>query len=263
MNNPEILKWGRIVLIVLAIFLGVTTLGALKGLRNPNPSYNSVSVSGEGEVVAVPDVATFYFTVSADGKTASVAQEAVTKKMDAILAELKNQGIEEKDIKTTDYSVFPKYRYEIGTPLPTVMMYPAPERQVQVPDGYTASHSITVKVRDTEKSGTLLTLVGEKGATYVSGLSFDIDDREALVEQARAEAIKDAKEKAKMLSKELGVRLVRVVSFYDNSGGGPMPYYSEAGMGGDMMTRSSVQAANIPTGENKIKIVVTINYEIR
>ena len=193
--NQEISKWIRIVLVVLVIFLSVHALGAFKNLRETDPTYNSISVSGEGEVVAVPDVATFYFTVSADGKTASTAQESVTAKMNAIILELKNQGIEEKDIKTTDYSVFPKYRYQTE-----MMMYPSvPSRQV--PDGYTANHSITLKVRNTEKAGILLTLVGEKGATYVSGLSFEIDDRDALVEEARAEAIKDAKEKAKLLSK--------------------------------------------------------------
>lgn len=259
MNNPEILKWTRIALIVLVVFLSAESLGALKNLRNTDPAYNSVSVSGEGEVLAVPDIATFYFTVSTDGKTASAAQDTTKTKMDAILAELEKQGVEKKDIKTTDYSVFPKYRYETE---PVVMMYPSyPVPSRQIPDGYTANHSITVKVRDTEKAGTLLTLVGEKGAAYVSGLSFDIDDRDALVDEARAKAIKNAKEKAKLLSKELGVKLVRVVSFYDNSGDGPRPYYGE-GMGGDMRA-SSVVSANIPTGENKIKVIVTVNYEIR
>ena len=257
MQNPEIIKWARIALIVLVIFLGVKSLGALKDLRNTDPAYNSISVSGEGEVVAVPDVATFYFSVSSDGKTASLAQEAVSAKMNTILTELKNQDIEEKDIKTTDYSVYPKYRYQSE---PAIMMYP-PVPSRQVPDGYTATHSITVKIRDTEKSGAILTLTGEKGATYVSGLSFDIDDRDALVEEARALAIKDAREKAKLLSKELGIRLVRVVSFSDNSSGNPMPYYAE-GMGGDMMVKSSA-APVIPTGENKIKISVTVTYEIR
>ena len=256
MINQEILKWGRIVLIISAIFLAVETLGVLKGFGETDPAYNSISVTGEGESVAVPDIATFYFTVSSDGKTASAAQELVTTKMDAILLELKNQGIEEKDIKTTDYSVFPKYRYE------TKMMMSPPISGRQVSDGYTANHSITVKVRDTEKAGTLLALVGEKGATYVSGLSFDIDDRDALIDEARAEAIKDAKDKAKILSRELGVKLVRVVSFYDNTGGGSTPYYAE-GMGGDMIKSSSAPAPTIPAGENKIKITVSITYEIR
>ncbi|MFZ2484805.1 MAG: SIMPL domain-containing protein [Minisyncoccia bacterium] len=261
MNTPEtqkVLKWAGIALIVLAVFLGVQTLGALKGLRGINPAYNSISVTGEGEAVSVPDIASFSFTVSADAKSVSDAQGQVTSKMDAILAELKTLGIEEKDIKTTDYSVWPKYTYEAMVCSST---YCPPGRQVA--DGYTANHSILVKIRDTEKAGEALAVAGDNGATGLSGISFTVDDPDKIMDEARAEAIKDAKEKAKTLSKELGVRLVRVVSFYDNTGGGPMPYYAE-GMGGDMMVKTQANPApTLPTGENKVVVNVTVTYEIR
>ncbi|OHB10634.1 MAG: hypothetical protein A3G05_02035 [Candidatus Zambryskibacteria bacterium RIFCSPLOWO2_12_FULL_45_14] len=257
METQKVLKWAQVTLIVLALFLAVETLGALKDLRGINPAYNSLSVSGEGEVISVPDVATFSFSISADAKVASDAQNQVTKKMDAILAGLESLGIEEKDIKTTDYSIWPKYTYE-----PTICSpnYCPPGRQVE--DGYTVSHSISVKVRKTEDAGKAIALVGEKGATGLSNISFTIDDPEKLLDEARALAIEDAKKKAKALSRELGVRLVRVVSFYDNTGGG-IPYYAE-GMGGDMMIKTSVAPApTLPTGENKTIVNVTVIYEIR
>ena len=252
----KILKWVWVVLIVLAIFLAVETLGAFKNLRSIDPTFNSISVSGVGEAVSVPDIAVFSFTVSADAKIASDAQGKVAKSMDIILTELKALGIEEKDINTTDYSLLPKYTYESTI---CSSAFCPPSRKVQ--DGYTASHNVSVKVRSTEDVGKALALAGENGATGLSSISFTVDDPDKILDEARAEAITDAKEKARLLSKELGVRLVRVVSFYDNTGGGPMPYYAE-GLGSDMV-KTSAPAPTIPIGENKVNVSVTIVYEIR
>jgi uncharacterized protein len=253
----KILKWTRIVLIVLAIFLAAETLGAFKNLRSVDPTYNSISVSGVGEAVSIPDIAVFSFTVSADAKVASDAQGEVTKKMDVILTKLKALGIEEKDINTTDYSLWPKYTF--GSTICSSTFCP-PSRQVQ--DGYTASHNVSVKVRSTKDVGEALAVAGENGATGLSNISFTVDDPDKILDEARDEAIKDAKEKAKLLSKELGVRLVRVVSFSDNTGG-VTPYYAE-GFGVDTMVKTAVAPApTIPIGENKVSVNVTIVYEIR
>ncbi|MEK7176875.1 MAG: SIMPL domain-containing protein [Patescibacteria group bacterium] len=260
MNTEEfqkVLRWGRIAIIVLTVFLLAQALGALKELKGVDPAYNSISVTGEGEVVSIPDVATFSFSVSADAKVVSDAQAEVTEKMDAILAGLEALGVEDKDIKTTDYSIWPKYTYQSTICSPT---YCPPGRQVE--DGYTVSHSILVKIRKTEDAGKALALAGDKGATNLSGITFAIDDPDKLLDEARALAIEDARAKAKVLSKELGVRLVRVVSFYDNTDRG-IPYYAE-GMGGDMMLKaSSAPAPTIPAGENKSIVSVTVVYEIR
>lgn len=243
-------------LIILSVFLVMETLGAFKDWRSPNPVYNSISVSGTGEAVSLPDVASFSFTVSADAKVVSDAQGAVTTKMNAILAGLKALGIEEKDIKTTDYSVWPKYIYTSTVCSPNTICPPSR----QIPDGYTANHSVSVKVRETLDAGKALALVGENGATGLSSISFTVDDPDKIMEEARAEAIADAREKAEMLSEELDVRLVRVVGFYDNTGGAP--YYAE-GFGGDMLKSVAAPAPTVPMGENKVTANVTITYEIR
>ena len=258
MNTGEIqkvFKWVWVVLIILAAFLAVETLGSLKDLRSINPAYNSISVTGEGEAISIPDIATFSFSVSADAQAVSDAQGQVTEKMNVILEELKSFGIEERDIKTIGYSVWPKYRYEPAVCAPT---YCPPPRQV--PDGYTANHNVLVKIRRTEEAGRVLALVGEKGATGLSDISFTIDDMDGIMQEARTEAIKDAQDKAEALAEELGIRLVRVVSFYDNTGG-MIPYYAE-GMGGDTV-RTAAPVPDIPAGENKVKVNVTVTYEIR
>lgn len=255
----EIYKWGRIVLIVLAVFLGVYTLNGLKGLRNPNPVYNVITVNGEGEAIAIPDIASFTFSVSEDSATVAAAQEGVTEKMDAIIAALNNLGIAERDIQTSDYTVYPKYEYTTQPCSPT---FCPPSRQIQ--DGYTVTHSVTVKVRDTAKAGEALASAGSAGATNMSSISFTVDDPDILVNEARVEAIADAKEKAEMLADELGVKLVRVMSYNDSMGGGPMPYYREVGMGmGGDIAVTQAKAPTLPTGENKYTINVSVTYEIR
>ncbi len=251
-------KWGRVVLIILAVFLGVQTLAGLRDLREINPAYNSITVSGEGEIFAVPDVASFSFGVKADADTVTEAQEMVTTKMDAVLAQMKALGVEEKDIKTTNYSVYPKYVY---SPVVCTSTFCPPGRETQ--DGFTASHSVTIKVRKTDDAGAILGAAGEAGATDLSSINFTVDDPEVLKAQARALAIENAKQKAKVLTEDLNVRLVRVVSFSDSSDGGyPAPFYRAEAVSVDM-AQSVAVAPTLPTGENQIRVVVNVTYEIR
>jgi len=133
----------------------------------------------------------------------------------------------------------------------------------QVLRGYQVRQSTTVKVRDTAKAGDLLTGAGTKGATEVSGLNFTFDDPNKLQSDARGEAIADAKAKADALAKQLGVTLVRVVSFNENSGGYPTPMYyakdTAVGMGGAEPAR----APEISVGQNKVQSNVSVTYEIK
>ncbi len=261
MQTPEIkdiLRWARLVLVFLAVFLAAESFNAFKHWHDINPAYNSITVSGKGEAFAIPDLATFSFSVSADAKTVAEAQSQVTSKMDAILKRLKDLGIEDKDVKTTDYSVYPKYTY--GSMAPCSPNYCPPSRQVQ--DGFTANHSVSVKVRKADDAGKALQAAGDAGATNLSSISFTVDDLDKITTEARAIAIKDAKEKAEALSDELGVHLVRVVSYSDGNDGGPMPYYSERAVAGNMAV-DQAKAPTLPTGENKVSVTVNVTYEIR
>jgi len=254
----KFLKWATWAVIFLAVFLVGQSLNVFKSIDNTNPAYNSIQVTGKGEAISIPDLATFSFTVSTESKNVSEAQGTVTKKIDAILADLKVMGIKDKDIKTTDYSVWPKYSYV--QPVCTSTYCP-PGRQVA--DGFTISHSILVKVRKTEDAGKALASVGDNGATNVSGLTFTTDDPDKVIKEAKAEAIKNAKEKAEELAKSLGVKLVKVVGFYDAQNG--YPIYGE-GMNGGVSVMKAVApdaAPTVPAGENKVTANVTVTYEIR
>ncbi len=243
-------------MVVLGFYLLTLTVGAFMNLRYIGSGVaptNTITVQGEGEVYATPDVATFSFSVVQSAKTTAEAQAAATKKMNDALAYLKSQNINEKDIKTTGYAIYPKYDY--GTI--QCFAYPCPQGK-QTLIGYEVSQSVEVKVHDTAKVGMLLAGVGKLNVENVSGVSFTLDNEDVAKDQARTKAIAQAKGRAQELAQELGVRLVRIVSFNEN--GGPV-YFDKAtayGAGGAPST-----APEIPAGQNRYASNVTITYEIR
>lgn len=253
-------KAAVLAVLLLALFLFVETVKEFKSLAylgKDVPAMNTINVSGEGESFAAPDIATFSFTVQDESLVVSQSQDKVNKQVDAILSYLEKNGVAKKDIKTLNYSVYPRYEY----PQIRCLSYPCPTGQ-QTLAGYDVSQSISVKVRTLADAGKLVSGIGELGATQMSGLSFQIDDDTAVLREARQEAITDAQTKAKQLANDLGVHLVRIVSF---SEGGNYPiYYAKdmaMGMGGEAM--SAPAPAQLPAGENQFVSNVNITYEIR
>ncbi len=216
-----------------------------------------ITVQGEGEVNARPDIGEFSFSVLAEGATAAEAQEKSATALNAALDFLKESGVEEKDYKTANYYLNPKYRYE---PTVCTAMYCPPSNPVI--DGYEVSQTVTVKVRDLAKSGDLISGVGDTGATNISGLSFTIDDESSLKAEAREKAIADAKAKADKLTNDLGVRIVRMTGFWEDQGG-YYPMYDRAYGGADMAMESSAMSPEMPVGENTIRSTVSITYEVK
>lgn len=252
------------VLTMLGLFLVVLAVSTIKEYRfigSGVTATNTITVSGEGDVFAVPDTGEFSVTVQENAKEVATAQKTATKKMNDIIAYLKAAGVEDKDIKTTDYSVYPQYEWSNGVCTPGASYCP-PGKQTLT--GFQVSQTLSVKVKDTAKAGTLLSGVGSKGASQVSSLSFTIEDEDALTAQAREKAIADAKTKADELANQLGVQIVRVVGFSENGGGYPVMYAAKA-MAMDSMAggRESAPAPELPTGQNKITSNVSVTYEIR
>lgn len=249
-----------VVVILLGVFLGLKSLTELHGLQYIGAGVaatNTITVEGKGEVLAVPDVAEFSFSVVSLKQTVALAQEEATKKVNEITTYIKDQGVAERDIKTINYSVYPQYEWEQIV----CITYPCPGGR-QMLKGYEVRQTTQVKARDIDKAGELLTGVGSRGASEVSGLTLTVDDEEAVKREARGKAIVDAREKATELSKALGVRLVRVVSFYE-SGGSPPIIYDRLGLGMRGAEPAKAPAPEISPGENKIVSNVSITYEIR
>jgi len=150
-------------------------------------------------------------------------------------------------MKTTNYSVNPQYTYNR-------------ESGERVFDGYRVNQSLQLTIRDLDQVGPVMTAIAEFQVDNVSGLRFFIENDEDIREELRAEAITDAKAKARKLSNELGVNLDVIVGFNENNNGGynPQPYaralYAEADF--------AVAEASIPAGENKLQAQVSVTYKI-
>jgi len=212
---------------------------------------NTITVSDTGTVYAKPDLAIASFSVVVEAKTVAEAMADNTKKMNAVVSFMKEQGVEDKDLKTTNFNINPRYEWYDSD-----QYYPS-GRRVLV--GYEVTQTLQVKIRDMEKIGSIIEGGTSAGANEVSDLQFTIDDEDELKNQARTEAINKAKTKAETLAKELGINLLRISNFSES---GVVPYFytmqeaaAPAGMGGG-------ETPSIQTGENKIEVTVTITYEI-
>ena len=236
-----------IVFVCLSVFLIGEARNAFKkydyiGKSAETP--NTISVSGEGLVTATPDIAKVDVGSSSDAYSVAEAQVKNTAIMNGIIAAVKKLGIDEKDIKTKNYNIYPKYDWQNG------------KNNIV---GYTVTQALGLKIRDTKKTSDVLKVAGESGANQIGSLTFEIDDPEQLKAEARTEAIKNAKEKAEALVDSLGVKLGRVISFSESSGGGMV--YEGYGLSKGMDTLSA-PAQEIQSGENEIRSNVTVLYEI-
>jgi len=217
---------------------------------------NTISVSGKGEIYAKPDLALITFSVKNEAKEVSEAMRKNTEKMNAVISFIKEQGVEEKDLKTTSFNIYPRYEYRKDER--EGYFYPQGKRVLV---GYEVIQSLQVKIRDLTKIGAILEGATSKGANLVGNLQFTIDKQEELKAKAREEAIKRAKDKAKEIASQLGVRLLRITSFRETTS---VPRYYRGlkevvGMGGG----EEVIQPQIEAGENKIEVNVSITYEIR
>lgn len=259
-NNKNIRGAILVFLGIVTIFFVAKTIKEVKDFRNPIMPSTTISLAGYGEVASIPDTATFSYSVTESGATVADAQTKSATKINAILGYLKEKGIEDKDIKTQNYSVNPKYEYKATTPC---TQYGCPGGK-QVVVGYEVDQTIQVKVRDTAKAGDVLSGIGGLGATNVSGLSFTVDtDRQnELKAEARDIAIADAKAKAVKAARSLGVKLGKPISFYEDSVSPYYPMYDKA-MVANESARAGAVVPQVPTGQNTISSNVSVTFEIR
>jgi uncharacterized protein YggE len=186
-----------------------------------------------------------------EGLTVDQIQKENTNKMNNIIKAVKDQfKIDDKDIKTTNYSINPKYDWSNGK-----------QRII----GYMINQNISLKVRNFDQVGNILSKASELGANSVNGPTFTIDDPEVYKAQAREKAIAQAKEKAKVLSNQVGINLGKIINFSEGYGGIPnVAYdsYMSAGLGG-AMEQKALPSPDIQAGSDEVQVNVSISYEIK
>ncbi len=261
MQNKSVVRLVSLLLIILSVYFVVMSINEIKTSKfiggGVAPS-NTMSFDGKGEVKASPDIANVSFTVEADSALVKDAQTNVTEKMAKALAMISSNGILKSDIKTENYSSYPKYSNSI----PCYGGLGMPCRNEPTVIGYTVSQNVTVKIRNLDNVGKVLQGLGDLNVTNISGPNFAIDNEDSLKIEARTKAISDAEAKATELAKELGVNLVRIVNFSEN-GNGVMPMYAKSMMAGATADIAQAPTPDVPAGQNTITSNVTITYEIR
>lgn len=259
---------------MLTLFLLVLTISATKaypsiGEDTLSNAQNTISVSGQAEMDVHPDITTFSFSTDADGKTVEEAQNKAATLNNKAIEFLKGKGIAAADIKTTSYNTQTKYSNSYR-PCPAVapasgskyIAYPCGSESVA--DGFTTYQSTEVKVRNIDKepskTGELIAGLGTIGVKASSPYS-TVENPDAAKNAVRQIAIIKARQQAEVLARDLGVKLVRIMSFNETGGGNyPRPMYATEAMA------KSVDAAIAPeisAGTNKISAEVTITYQIR
>jgi uncharacterized protein YggE len=204
-----------------------------------------LQASGEGIVHVVPDIAIVTLGVTTRGKTASEALTQNSKDLGAAIDVIKGAGIADKDIGTSNFSIYPVYATN------------SDGSQVQPPQvtGYEVSNDVRVTIRDIAKSGAILDAVVTAGANRVSGISFDVADRTTPNDAALKDAIADAKRKAELMAAAAGVKLVRVLAVSTaEANNGPVP----------MFRAMAASAAPVPVmpGEQQVSVNASVTWEI-
>ena len=251
MKNNVLLQWVLgIVGLSLFVFLGIQSMNAWKQSSYIGRSQrDTILIDGEGKVTATPDIARVSVGVMTEGQTVKDVQRQNTEKMNAITGAMKELGIAEKDLQTSNYSISPKYDYTNGA---------------QRLAGYIVSQNIEIKVRNMDSVGPVLQKAGELGANQVGGVQFSIDDPQSLQQQARIKAVEDARRKAEDLGKQLGLTIVRVVTFTESGGSRPPMYAPMAMMKSyDQGVAASAPSPEVQSGSLDVTSSVTVTFEVR
>lgn len=257
-TNKKFIKFTSLLMGLLCLLVVVMIINQLRGEGRGHKGGElggTISVTAEADVLAVSDIAMLNVTLQQEAPTTKEAQDLLNKQITKTLEYIAGQNIEDKDVKSEYGGVSPKYKNNQRYCITYPCVQDAP-----VVVGYTATQSISIKVRDVDNANVVRTGLADLGITNIGGPTFSIDDEEMLKDEARSLAIEKARAKAKILAKDLHVRLGDIVEFSENSGGYPIMY---AKMDMEVASSVSMDAPMLPKGENKITSSVTITYKIK
>lgn len=234
--------------VVLALLFSLATVSP--SWAEQSEPYPRIVVNGQGSADIAPDMAVLQLTVTREADTARAALDANTAAMAEVLKALRSDGIAERDLQTTNFSIQPKY------------VYPSQKSQDEDKSprivGYTVRNGLSVRVRDLDKLGGIMDKSVTLGVNEGGNILFTNDDPAGAIAQARASAVADAMEKAKALAVAAGVKLGKVLEISEQSyQPGPVPMAR-----GEMMMARAADAVPVAAGENSYKVTVNMSYGI-
>lgn len=206
---------------------------------------DTFNVTGEGSVAAKPDIATLNVGIQAQGSTVKAAQDQINATINKVAEAIKKLGVEQKDIQTTNYNINPNYDFQ---------------GNIQRITGYSASTNLSIKVRNIDLVNQVIDQATGSGANQVGGISFDVDDKTKLENEARQKAVAEARGKAESAAKIAGFKLGRIVNYSENFEGEPRPIPLRMSVGAP--DAEKLETAVEP-GSSEIRVIVTLSYEIQ
>ncbi|HKX79606.1 MAG TPA: SIMPL domain-containing protein [Novosphingobium sp.] len=216
--------------------------------------HSVLTVTGEGRSTRTPDVAVFNAGVTTQGKTAAEALGQNSRAMTQVIASLKRAGIAERDIQTSNLSVSPLYAEPRRLPDGSV------EQQAPVIVGYQVSNNVSVRQRRLGDYGKVIDTLVSAGANQVNGPSFQLDDADPALDEARIEAMKKARARANLYAGAAGLKVVRILSISESGGyyqPQPVFYARDAAMAAPAPPPAPVQP-----GELQLTASVTVLFEL-
>jgi uncharacterized protein YggE len=227
----------------LILAAGVLAAAALAGVGLPEPaqsapvdSENGITVTGTGTVTTVPNRAEFSFGVTSEGRTAAAALAANAAEMRRVIAALRGAGLASEDIQTQHVSLSPRYTND-GEAIV----------------GYTASNTVSARIRDLARTGAVVDAAVEAGANQVFGPSLTHSDRNDLYRDALRSAYANARAKAQALAAAAGISLGRAVVVVEAGGPVPLPLAADA---------ARVADTPIEPGTQEIQATVTVTFAV-
>jgi len=259
--NLRIKNW----LGLIGVFLGIILIWAILSWSYTNliaTQYNlganrTITLSAQGKVYAKPDIAILTFSVITQGKVASEVQKENNQKMSQVVDFIKKNGLKSEDMQTIVYNLNPQYDYNWCRKGANDYTHCSPKII-----GYELSQTIQLKIRDFDKIDTVVGGLSLAGANNISNISFTIEDPENYKNLAKIEAINKVKERAKIFSRETGIRLGKIISLSESYG---TPYYAEElkSLPAPSLGGTSSEPAPIQTGNQEITAVIAITYQIK
>jgi uncharacterized protein len=228
---------------ILVLGTALTACGPSNITVQPQPTLRTITVTGTGLVTLTPDLAYIYIGVQTQDASATVAMNDNNMRAASIIAAIKTFSVADKDIQTTNFSVYPQQQYDNNGNMTGIL--------------YVVNNTVYVTVRDLTQLGDLLDATVKAGANSINSISFDVADKSDALTQARQAAVADARKQADELVGATGVSLgdVQTISYYDSTPS-PVMYSARA---------DSLNAASVPVqaGSMQITTTVTIVYEIK
>jgi len=229
----------------LPIVIALASLAPLllTSARAAEPGPRTISVQGTATVYAQPDMASASAGIESRGTTPEEALAANTKVMKSLMTAIKRHGVADRDIETSGFNVSPVYSQQTS-------------RGTMDIEGYQVTNQVTVRLRDMDKLGGLLSSLVESGANRLHGVSFNVADPAKLQDEARKGAIADAKRRADLFAAAAGVKVKRILSISESGGvAPPMPMAMRA-------MKAGAEAVPVAGGEQAISAAVSAVYEI-